>query len=67
MMNEYLKGSSTRLVLFVIVFSCIVLAFTGIILNRDLTGLALVIAALLTPVSIQKGIQKKYERNDDQL
>ena len=61
-MKDYIKGSSLRLALFIALISCVVLAFVGLLLNRDLTGLALVIGALLAPVTITKGVQKFAER-----
>ncbi|MFX1587736.1 MAG: hypothetical protein ACFFC1_06255 [Promethearchaeota archaeon] len=44
--------------------SCIGLAYLGVYLNRDLTGLALVIGAILGPVFITKGVQKFAEKGE---
>ena len=53
--------SSMRLVLLIDIIACIGIATASLVLNRDLTGTALIIGALLAPVSISKAIQSKNE------
>jgi hypothetical protein len=53
--------SIIRLCLFIDIVACIIIATLAIILKRDLTGTAALVAALLAPVSIAKAVQSKYE------
>lgn len=67
LLNEAIRNdshvSSTRIIFLIDLISCIGIAILGILLERDLTGIALVIGALLAPVSIAKGVQSFAERN----
>jgi len=70
---EYLKQaldneasvSAMRLCLLYGVFISSVIALLGIILNRDLLGTAALVGSILTPLSLGKGIQAKYENQPD--
>ena len=53
--------SSMRIVLLIDIIACVGLAVMAILMDRDLTGTALLVAALLAPVSISKAVQAKYE------
>lgn len=56
--------SMTRLIFFLDSIACIVIAILALCLQRDLTGTAALIGALLGPVSVTKFIQSKYEEEN---
>jgi hypothetical protein len=53
--------SMTRLLFFIDLFACIIIAVMSIILKRDLASTAGLITALLAPVSVAKFVQSKFE------
>ena len=63
-MKDYLKGSSLRVCMFIALFSCIGMAYLGILLDRDLPGLSMVIGVILGAIFVTKGVQKFAERNE---
>ena len=54
--------STARISLMYGLFICSVIAILAVILERDLPGTAMVIGALLAPLSVMKGIQSKFEK-----
>jgi hypothetical protein len=57
--------SSTRIVLFFGVLSCVTIGVMGIALNRDLIGTAAIITGILVPICGMKGYQSKQENHGD--
>jgi len=56
--------SSLRIVLLFSIFSSVIIAILSIILDRDLTGTAAVIGAILLPVAGAKAYQSKQENKE---
>lgn len=53
--------SSMRLVMLLDIIACVGIAVAALILDRDLTGTAMIIGALLLPVCGAKAYQSKNE------
>jgi hypothetical protein len=58
------KTSITRILLLSALISCIGLAYMGVALNRDLTGLGVLIGAIITPIAGLMGFHRFAERKE---
>ena len=54
--------SSMRIVLLFSIISSVAIAILALILNRDLTGTAMIIGAILLPIAGAKAYQSKNEQ-----